>query len=41
MAAYNSIEYLKRSSKEIDGITVDTYEYYKAHLEKPDVKGER
>ncbi len=41
MAAYNSIEYLKRLSKEIDGITVDTYEYYKAHLEKPDVKGER
>ncbi len=29
MAARNSIEYLKRTSRQIDRITVDTYEYYK------------
>ncbi len=28
MACRNSIEYLKRDSKQIDRITVDTYEYY-------------
>ena len=31
-ACQNSIEYLKRSSKVIDRITVDTYEYYKESL---------
>ena len=28
MVAGNSIEYLKRASREIDRITIDTYEYY-------------
>ncbi len=28
MACMNSIEYLKRSSKAIDRVTIDTYEYY-------------
>ena len=32
-ACKNSIEYLKRSSRVIDRITLDTYEYYKEHLE--------
>ncbi len=34
LAAQNSIEYLKRASKEIDGITVDTYEYYRDLTDK-------
>ena len=33
-ACQNSIEYLKRASKMIDRITVDTYEYYRKQAEK-------
>ncbi len=33
-ACENSIEYLKRSSRVIDRITVDTYDYYKEHLDE-------
>ncbi len=32
LACRNSIEHLKRSSREIDRITIDTYEYYKDHI---------
>ena len=33
LACRNSIEHLKRASREIDRITIETYEYYKDHIE--------
>ena len=32
LACKNSIDYLQRSSRTVDRITIDTYEYYKEHL---------
>ncbi|MCR5830662.1 MAG: bis(5'-nucleosyl)-tetraphosphatase (symmetrical) YqeK [Lachnospiraceae bacterium] len=32
LACKNSIDYLQRSSRTVDRITIDTYEYYKDHL---------